>query len=858
MGINPINQHEDDILLRGKSMENKMETLYKYSQFNIEVDKYKGKTYIYNTYSSNGAWVADEEITFLKNGNFINEELIESSILVPYEIDEVQRYLGEVNKACHDDTHLQFTIAVTKNCNYRCFYCFERNHISNIDCNMNQETMDNVIDFIIREAQKRDRLKKITIQWFGGEPLLNIDAIKYITSELKERYINNHTIELVGLITTNGRLLTVETVNELTSNYNIKGCCITLDGLAKDYAKIKGCTESDFYKVIENIRLNQNKINIAIRLNVSNNVDALKNVIKFIEDERIKVRITYDHVWDTDLASEEYLESYGAFVGKSDELDKYIKTVGTTATYKIYNTNKKLACCIANQNNHFAINVDGKLSRCNERIMDAEHSIGNVIDGVTDNELDSRFIDNPLYDKCYECSHLPMCLGKCAMERLIENKGINCEAVKQIHINKLRHKYTEDVKVVLAQAYKYSQFNIPFHEDEKYIWVYNTYSTKVAKIPKTKNKLYQRLNPIPLIVVEEGLVKAQILVPADLDEIQRLKDEAHKEIDRTDNLFLSIFTTLACNYRCVYCFESAQLCNTEHMTTETADDIINFVKRKVEENNITRQITIKWFGGEPLLNFPIIEYITNNLRNNNIEVSAMMYTNGRLLTKETALKLRDLGVNKQVVIPLDGLAPTYAKLKQCSESDFYTVIKNIQDCQDILNIIIHINVSEASKDDADELYRQLREDYKITSQIIFSPISPQNTNLVSDNNNLNLDNLHGIYTEHSISTSGMRAKVGCESRLNYYYVIGPDGNVYICEHQIGKEDYIEGNIRDINSLNRVGTIWDIDKIVDECSSCEYLPACLGRCTSQRYIDNIDCQKDLRIQQLQKDLIKRFK
>ena len=91
-----------------------------------------------------------------------------------------------------------------------------------------------------------------------------------------------------------------------------------------------------------------------------------------------------------------------------------------------------------------------------------------------------------------------------------------------------------------------------------------------------------------------------------------------------------------------------------------------------------------------------------------------------------------------------------------------------------------------------------------------------------------------------------------------YYVIGPDGNVYICEHQIGKEDYIEGNIRDINSLNRVGTIWDIDKIVDDCSSCEYLPACLGRCTSQRYIDNNDCQKDLRIQQLQKDLIKRFK
>jgi hypothetical protein len=63
-----------------------------------------------------------------------------------------------------------------------------------------------------------------------------------------------------------------------------------------------------------------------------------------------------------------------------------------------------------------------------------------------------------------------------------------------------------------------------------------------------------------------------------------------------------------------------------------------------------------------------------------------MYTNGRLLTKEIAFELMELGVNKSVVITLDGLAQTYSKLKQCTEKDFYTVLENIQAVKDILDI----------------------------------------------------------------------------------------------------------------------------------------------------------------------------
>lgn len=744
---------------------------------------------------------------------------------------------------------------VTPFCNHNCIHCYNHwrtEEHQSTDAEFNKSiTSEELLE--TAEIIANEDIKRVVIT--GGEPLSIFNQLKPVME-----YFHTKNIEIS--LNTNITLITDE-IAKFIKEHNITMFISIPSANSEVCDKITGVTGS-FDRINKGLLIcKKYHLNAELNMVVTKiNRPTVRKTALYLKEMGVQ-SFNCTRAMCPPNATDKYksiMLDYEELNSMIDELKQLREETGMHIGYKL----EYSLCGIADRHledmlgstkcyagkNQLAITFNGNIKAC-----EVDSTVYGNISTTTLSEAHSKMSDwDNIEDKpseCQNCKSLKYCGGGCRAD------AENCYGSRK-HLDTTANTDNINRNVIIRhQAYKYSQFNIPFHEEEKYIWVYNTYSAKVAKIYKTKNKLYQRLNPIPLIVVEEELVKAQILVPADLNEVQRLKDEAHKEIDRTDNLFLSIFTTLACNYRCVYCFESAQLCNTEHMTTETADDIVDFVKRKVGENNITRPITIKWFGGEPLLNFSIIEYITNSLRNNHIEVSAMMYTNGRLLTKETALKLRDLGVNKQVVIPLDGLAPTYAKLKQCSESDFYTVIKNIQDCQDILNIIIHINVSEASKDDADELYRQLREDYKITSKISFTPISPQNTVDINDNNNVKLSNFNEVYNEHNIDTAGVRTNTGCESRLNYYYVIGPDGNVYICEHQIGKEDYKEGNIRDINSLNRVGTIWDIDKIVDDCSSCEYLPACLGRCTSQRYIDNINCQKDLRIQQLQKDLIKRY-
>lgn len=778
MGINPINQHEDDILLRGKSME--------------------------------------------------------------------------INTMQLNTIHWE----VTPFCNHNCIHCYNHwrtEEHQSIDAEFNRNITS---EELLKTAEiiANENTKKVVIT--GGEPLSIFNQLKPVMEYF-------HTKNMEISINTNITLITDE-IARFIKEHNITMFISIPSANSEVCDKITGVTGS-FDRINKGLLIcKKYHLNAELNMVVTKiNRQTVRKTALYLKEMGVQ-SFNCTRAMCPPNATDEYksiMLDYEELNSMIDELKQLREETGMHIGYKL----EYSLCGIADRHledmlgstkcyagkNQLAITFNGDIKAC-----EVDSTVYGNISTTTLSEAHSKMSDwDNIEDKpseCQKCKSLKYCGGGCRAD------AENCYGSRK-HLDTTANTENIDRNVIIRHpAYKYSQFNISFHEDEKYIWVYNTYSTKVAKIPKTKNKLYQRLNPIPLIVVEEGLVKAQILVPADLDETQRLKDEAHKEIDRTDNLFLSIFTTLACNYRCVYCFESAQLCNTEHMTTETADDIINFVKRKVEENNITRPITIKWFGGEPLLNFPIIEHITNNLRNNNIDVSAMMYTNGRLLTKETALKLRDLGVNKQVVIPIDGLAPTYAKLKQCSESDFYTVIKNIQDCQDILNIIIHINVSEASKDDADELYRQLREDYKITVPISFTDVQPQNTSNISDTNSIEYTNMQSIKDKHNITDIGMRAKVGCEGRFKEYYTIGPDGSIYICEHQIGIDKYKYGNIKELSSIDKTGTVLDIDVIIDDCKDCHLLPVCMGKCSVERMLGKIDCQKDLRIQQLQKDLIKRFK
>ena len=102
----------------------------------------------------------------------------------------------------------------TDQCNFRCRMCF---------CHwdapkMTKEIADKAIELAL--PRKDPKVEKLTINFFGGEPLLNYDLIQYVIEKWKDKCRFS--------ITTNGSLLTEEILNYLKDN-NV-GFLLSIDG----------------------------------------------------------------------------------------------------------------------------------------------------------------------------------------------------------------------------------------------------------------------------------------------------------------------------------------------------------------------------------------------------------------------------------------------------------------------------------------------------------------------------------------------------------------------------------------------------------------------------------------------------
>lgn len=144
------------------------------------------------------------------------------------------------------------TLQVTQSCNLRCNYCVysgEYRNRDHSDKTMSKETAQKAIDYYI--SHSRDT-KRLSIGFYGGEPLLSIGMIKYCVeyaNKNAEGRIVNYSL------TTNGTLFTKDIVQYLVDNdFRL---VISLDGPAhihnknRKYAnKDKGTHET----IIKNIR----------------------------------------------------------------------------------------------------------------------------------------------------------------------------------------------------------------------------------------------------------------------------------------------------------------------------------------------------------------------------------------------------------------------------------------------------------------------------------------------------------------------------------------------------------------------------------------------------------------------------
>lgn len=350
--------------------------------------------------------------------------------------DYVAKRNGELAKGISH--RLQFVIVPSFKCNYQCSYCFEGTKITHQCEVMTDETIDKTIEFILNRVDEKPEIEYVALQFYGGEPLLNMDIIIKITTELRKLCPKPVRV----YITSNGRYLTPENADRLLE-LDVQGIEIAIEGLKETYAKIKKCNASDFDKVIENIRYAcQKGLKITAILKYGykiQNVQNFKRLLNLLISENAgNLKINTSPILKYNASDQfEYL-SPKEMNATRIKLIGYIKSLGKQPPPYVPYQGSGFIACIGEDRNHFIIAPNGDLYRCEHKIGIKEYCVGNINTYIGKDEsafqIESILFGNKneLPNKCLSCISLPVCNGYCSIDRFNNVQTIDCDAQREM------------------------------------------------------------------------------------------------------------------------------------------------------------------------------------------------------------------------------------------------------------------------------------------------------------------------------------------------------------------------------------------------------------------------------------------
>lgn len=156
----------------------------------------------------------------------IFRELVDTGIFVRRDVDEHRRarVVHEVEGHATDVLHL--VVMPTEACNFRCSYCYETFPRGR----MEPDIREGLKRYVARRARRVDRM---SVSWFGGEPLTAPDVMQELSLSFMET-CRQHDVAYGANISTNGYFLTTDMVDNLLK-WNVRAYQVTLDGPAETH-----------------------------------------------------------------------------------------------------------------------------------------------------------------------------------------------------------------------------------------------------------------------------------------------------------------------------------------------------------------------------------------------------------------------------------------------------------------------------------------------------------------------------------------------------------------------------------------------------------------------------------------------
>jgi len=193
----------------------------------------------------------------------------------------------------HEDrSQLRITILTTLQCNFACDYCYQGEHgNSQSAAKMSIETSGQVAAWIAAQLDVV-RPPRLSLTFFGGEPLLNVPAMVDL-ADRSFRAASERGVEQVVSIITNGLLLTPNVVDAMLP-FGLTGVKVTLDGDRETHDRMRPARggQGTFDRIIANIRRVADRVPVAIGGNFdAATAERYPALLDFLKDQDFAGRI---------------------------------------------------------------------------------------------------------------------------------------------------------------------------------------------------------------------------------------------------------------------------------------------------------------------------------------------------------------------------------------------------------------------------------------------------------------------------------------------------------------------------------------------------------------------------------------
>jgi uncharacterized protein len=260
---------------------------------------------------------------------------------------------------------------------------------------------------------------------------------------------------------------------------------------------------------------------------------------------------------------------------------------------------------------------------------------------------------------------------------------------------------------------------------------------------------------------------------------------------------------------------------------------------------------VTWFGGEPLLGtdrlYRLSEEFLARTSAAGVAYAADIVTNGYLLTRETAERLRHYGVT-DAQVTLDGPPETHDRMRPLASGrpTFETILDRIDEAADVLSIAVRVNLDTENVAHADDLLELLAA-RGLAGRVTVSPgrIVAYDEGIGAPSETygpacLSLGEFAQVERaflararELGLASPGLPQPVGspCTAVRKNELVVGSRGELYKCWDSVGNHREVVGHLRSWRDPNDRVLKWlHYDPFTDDgCRSCIALPTCMGGC-----------------------------